>query len=183
MRNLAGTLMKQHRFAESLSAIEKCLSVAPDDIAMMIAYGDCPAELGRSGESEVHYRLAIKTGGPEQLVDLAKARLSEKSEQAFRSSGDVQPDVVEYIKDALERFKAMDVPQIQMFALELATIGNKGLNIKDPAKKHQLQTWPGEYSGLQVISIMYAAFQQFAPTTDLGIDLSREYQIATQQGQ
>ena len=27
---------------------------------------------------------------------------------------------------------------------------------------------------------MYAAFQQFAPSTGLGIDLSREYQIATQ---
>lgn len=175
--------MKQHRFAESLSAIEKCLSVAPDDIAMMIAYGDCLAQLGRSGESEIHYRLAIKTGGPEQLVDLARARLSEKSEQAFRSSGEIRPEVIEYIKDALERFRVMDVvTQIQKFALELATIGNKGLNIKDPAKKHLLQTWPGEYTGLQVISIMYAAFQQFAPTTDLGIDLSREYQIATQQG-
>ena len=77
----------------------------------------------------------------------------------------------------------MDVAQIQNFALQLALIGNKGLNINDPAKKHQLTTWPGEYSSLQVISIMCAAFQQFAPSTDHGIDLSREYQIATKSGQ
>lgn len=56
----------------------------------------------------------------------------------------------------------------------------KGLNINDSTKKYQLQKWSGGYTGLQVISIMYAAFQQFAPGTDLGIDLSREYRIATQ---
>ncbi len=183
LKNLAGTLMKQRRFEDSLSVVRQCLSVAPDDIAMMIAYGDCLNELGRGSESEVHYRLAIKTGGSESLVDLAKARLSKKSEKAFRSSGDIRPDVVEFIKDALERFKSMEMIQIQKFALELAMLGNKGLNINDPTKMHQLQTWPGEYTGLQLISIMYAAFQQFAPGTDLGIDLSREYRIATQRGQ
>lgn len=62
-------------------------------------------------------------------------------------------------------------------------LGNKGLSINDMTRKHRLQFWPGEYTGLQLISFMYAAFQQFAPSTDLGIDLSREYQIATQRGQ
>lgn len=183
LRNLAGTLMKQRRFDESLTAIKRCLSVAPDDIAMMIAYGDCLAEVGRSGESEIQYRMAVKTGGPEQLVDLAKARLTEKSEKAFRSSNDFRPEVVEYIKDALERFKSMNATQIQNLALELALIGNKGLNINDSTKKHSIQAWPGEYTGLHVISIMYAAFQQFASDTDLGIDLSKEYRIASQNGQ
>jgi tetratricopeptide (TPR) repeat protein len=182
LRNLAGTLMKQRRFDESLTAIKRCLSVAPDDIAMMIAYGDCLAELGRSGESEIHYRMAVKTGGPEPLVDLAKARLTENTEKAFRSSGDLRADVVEYIKDALERFRSMNSTQIQSLALELALMGNKGLNINDPAKKHSIQAWPGEYSGLHVISIMYAAFQQFAPDTDIGIDLSNEYRVASQNG-
>jgi Tfp pilus assembly protein PilF len=182
LRNLAGTLLKQKRFEESLTVVQQCLNVASDDIAMMIAYGDCLNELGRGSESEVHYRLAIKTGGPEPLIDLAKARLSERSEKAFRSSGDIRTDVVESMKDALERFKSMEVTQIQNLALELAMLGNKGLNINDATKKHQLQSWPGEYTGLQLISFMYAAFQQFAPSTDLGIDLSREYRIATQQG-
>jgi tetratricopeptide (TPR) repeat protein len=180
LRNLVGTLMKQQRFDDSLPVIRECLAVAPDDIAMMIAYGDCLSELGRSNESEVHYRCAVKTGGPEHLVDLAKARLTKRSEQALRSSGDIRPDVVQYMKDALERFKSMEVPQIQSLALELTLLGNKGLNINDPTKKHQIQAWTGEYSGLHLISIMYAAFQQFAPDTDIGIDLSKEYEIAAQ---
>jgi tetratricopeptide (TPR) repeat protein len=85
LRNLAGALIKQQRFDDSLLVIRRCLAVAPNDIAMMIAYGDCLAELDRSDESEVHYRLAVKTGGPEHLVDLAKARLTEKSERYNRN--------------------------------------------------------------------------------------------------
>lgn len=178
LRNLAGTLMQQHRFDESLSAIKKSLAVAPDDIAMMIAYGDCLIELGRSDESEMHFRMAVKTGGPEYLVDIAKERLTEKSEKALRSSGEIRPDVVQYMKDALTRFKSMDVSQIQNLAFEIALLGNKGLNINDPTQRHEIQAWPGEFSGLHLISIMFAAFQQFAPGTDVGIDLSEEYRIA-----
>lgn len=178
LRNLAGALMKQRRFDDSLLMIRQCLAVAPDDIAMMIAYGDCLTELGRSNESEVHYRSAVETGGPEHLVDLAKARLTKRSEQAFRSSGDIRPDVVQYMKDALNRFKSMELTQIQNLALELTLLGNKGLNINDPTKKYQIKAWDGEYSGLHLISIMYAAFQQFAPDTDIGIDLSKEYHVA-----
>ena len=75
----------------------------------------------------------------------------------------------------------MDVTQIQNRALELALLGNKGVNINDPTTKYQIQAWPGEYTGLHLISIMYAAFHQFAPDTDIGIDLSKEYLIATQR--
>jgi len=182
LRNLGWALLKQQRFEESLIMISQCLVVAPDDIAMMIAYGDCLVELGRSNESEVHYRNAVKIGGPEHLVDLAKARLTKKSEQTLRSSGEIRPDVVHYMKDALDRFKSMDVPQIQNLALELTLLGNNGLNINDPAKKYQIKTWTGEYTGLHLISIMFAAFQQFAPDTDIGIDLSKEYQLASDQG-
>gem|GEM_PF-4449826 len=40
LRNLTGTLMKQRRFDESLTAIRRCLCVVPDDTAMMITFGD-----------------------------------------------------------------------------------------------------------------------------------------------
>ncbi len=142
LRNLAGTLMKQQRYDDSLDAIKSCLAVAPDDIAMMIAYGDCLIALGRSEESEIHFRMAVKTGGPDHLVDLAKARLTEKSEKALRSSGDLRPDVVEYMKDALKQFKSMDMAQIQRLALEIAMLGNKGLNINDQPRSIQFKHGP-----------------------------------------
>jgi hypothetical protein len=71
--NLSETLMKQRRFAEALTQIKRTLAVAPDDIAMMIAMGDCLNELGRTSESENFFRMAIKTGGPEHLPQLGSS--------------------------------------------------------------------------------------------------------------
>lgn len=54
----------------------------------------------------------------------------------------------------------------------------KGLDINGPTPKYHLNSLPGEFSGLHLVSIMYVAFQQTAPGQDVGIDLSREYQAA-----
>lgn len=178
LRNLAASLMKQHRFEEAAVVIRKCLSVAPDDIAMAVALGDVLDELGRGEESEIHYRAAIKTGGPEHLVDLAKARLTKKSQERLRSSGNIRPDVVRYIKDALTRFETMELSQIQNLALEVGMLGNQGLSINDASKKYQIKSLAGEFTGLHLVSIMYAACQHLAPGTDAGIDLSEEYKLA-----
>lgn len=41
-----------------------------------------------------------------------------------------------------------------------------------------LKTLPGDFSGLQLLSIQYVSFKQFAPSQDIGFDLSNEYQMA-----
>lgn len=170
--------MKQGRNEDALSVIAKCLSVAPDDIAMMVAYGDCLEELGRGDESDAHYRAAIKIGGPDHILDLAKSRLTKKSEQRLRASDEIRTDILEFMKNALEQFKSMSPSQIQGLALEIAMLGSQGLNIHESEKTHKIKSLPGEYSALHLISMMYAAFQQFAPGTDVGMDLSKEYEIA-----
>jgi hypothetical protein len=38
-----------------------------------------------------------------------------------------------------------------------------------------LKAFPGAFSGMKIVSYMYAAFQQFMPGVDVGIDLSKEY--------
>lgn len=178
LRNLSASLMKQSRYSDALPVIARCLSVAPDDIAMMVAYGDCLGELGRGGESDAHYRAAIKVGGPEHVVDLAKSRLTKKSEERLRSSGEIRKDILEYMEKTLDLFASMSPSQIQGLAIEIAMLGSQGLNIHDADKLYKLKTMKGEYPALHLLSMMYAAFQQFAPGTDVGIDLSQEYEIA-----
>jgi hypothetical protein len=46
-------------------------------------------------------------------------------------------------------------------------------------KTYIIDSLPGEFTALELVSIMYAAFQQFAPESDIGIDLSVEYRAAT----
>lgn len=54
-------------------------------------------------------------------------------------------------------------------------LGSQGLNIHESEKMYQIKALPGEYSALCLISMMYAAFQQFAPGTDVGMDFSKEF--------
>jgi putative SOS response-associated peptidase YedK len=50
--------------------------------------------------------------------------------------------------------------------------------IYEPDQKYTLKTMPGKFSGMHLVSIMYAAFKQIDPTMDSGVDLQREYDAA-----
>ena len=107
----------------------------------------------------------MKIGGPDHIIDIAKDRLTKMAEAKLRSNAKFRPDALVYIKDALDRFSTMTPKDIQDLAYEIATLGMKGFSINDPSKKYTLKRLAGEFTGLQLVSIMYAAYQQFAPGT------------------
>jgi hypothetical protein len=84
-------------------------------------------------------------------------------------------DAVLYRQEALPLFGKMTPEQLKQAALELAMAGQQGLDLKDPTPKHSLKAFPGAFSGMKIVSYMYAAFQQFMPSADVGIDLLKEY--------
>lgn len=178
LRNLAATLLKQGRFAESLEPTQKCIDINTGDTAMLVAKGEALAALGQLKEAEDCYRAATRSDGPESLIDLAKERLTQRSGEVLRSSTPLRLDVLTYFQDAFERFSRMSLPEIKSLAMEIAMLGKQGLDINNPETKHELRAFPGRFTGLHLVSLMYAAFQEFAPQQDLGIDLSREYKLA-----
>jgi hypothetical protein len=92
--------------------------------------------------------------------------------------GGLRPDVLMYIAGALETFKKGGATKRQQIAVEIAMKGQSGLDIHDPEQKYTLKTLPGKFSGLHLVSIMYAAFKQIDPLMDAGVDLQREYDAA-----
>ena len=54
----------------------------------------------------------------------------------------------------------------------------QGINPADSEKQYSLKSLPGQFSGLQLLCIMYVAFKRFAPDKDTGFDVSREYSVA-----
>jgi hypothetical protein len=44
----------------------------------------------------------------------------------------------------------------------------------------KMKSLPGDFSGLHLLAIMYAAFQQIDPSADLGVDFAAEYKFAVQ---
>lgn len=183
LRNLGACLMKQNRFQEASQVLRCCLQEAPTDVAAMVGLGESLEALGEADEAEQLYKTAVKLPGPDHVIDLVKERLTKIAAGKFRADSAFRPDAVAYINDALERFAKLTPKQIQDLGFEIAMLGRKGFSINDPSKKYTVKGLAGEFTALHLVSIMYAAFQQFAPGQDVGLDLSKEYAAAMMQRQ
>ena len=181
LRNLGACLLKQSRHDDVSKILSRSLTVAPKDIATMVGLGEAQEALGDSNAADGLYRMAIKIGGPDHIVDIAKQGRTRIAESKMRQDSEIRLDVVEYIKSALDRFEGMQPKQIQDLGVEIGLLGMKGMSINDPSKTYSVKSLPGEFTGLQLVATMYAAFETFAPGQDVGVDFSKEYKIAVGQ--
>ena len=89
------------------------------------------------------------------------------------------PAAVFYFLEILKRFDVMDPEAIKHVASEAAIVGREGLNYGSPDKKYQVPAYGSDMlSGLEVMCVMFAAFQRVAPQHDIGIELHDAYQKA-----
>ena len=183
LRNFAACRMKQGKPELAVELLEQAIRLAPNDIQILVSYGTALEEAGRTEDADDQYLKAIKVGGPANWVDLAKTRRTELAQKVLRKrGGDLRPDVMMYITGSLERFSKMNAGEIKAVGMEIAMLGQNGLDINDPDMKYTLRSIPGSFSGLHLVAMMYTAFQQIAPGTDVGIDFSREYEAAKELG-
>lgn len=92
------------------------------------------------------------------------------------------PAAVWFLLDTLNRFAAMSTPQIHALTLEVARIGEEGLDYASADKKYTLRALPGEqFSGLQLLCFMFAGFKRIAPTEDPQIDLEAPFAAALEE--
>jgi len=49
---------------------------------------------------------------------------------------------------------------VQKIGFEVAALGMKGFDVNDSTQKYQLRSLPGRFSGLHMVSLMYAAFKR-----------------------
>lgn len=178
LRNLGGCYMKQDRFDEAVEMLERAVKAAPTDAQALVGVGQALEHVGRPEDADEYYERLIKQGGPSQLVEMAKERRTALAQATMRSKGGFRPDVMMYIAGALDKFKGMSANEVQSIGIEIALLGQRGLDINDAAQKYSLKSLPGKFSGIHLLAIMYAAFKQFAPDQDVGVDFSREYDAA-----
>lgn len=57
-------------------------------------------------------------------------------------------------------------------------MGIQVLDINNPDQKYRLKAFPGQFSGLHLVSSMHAAFRQIDPGMDSGMDFEAEYKAA-----
>jgi hypothetical protein len=90
----------------------------------------------------------------------------------------LRSDTVVSLLKVLQKFSKMDLKQVQQVAFEIAMLGQRGLDTNDPSPKYTLRTLPGTYSGLHLVSLMYAGFKAIDPSYSIGFDLSKEFDAA-----
>ena len=83
-----------------------------------------------------------------------------------------------YLLSALKLFGQKTEEELRRIAFEIALKGQSGLDINAPDTKYTLNSMAGEFTGLQLVSYMYAGFKKIAPEQDIGVDLSDEYNMA-----
>ncbi len=182
-RNLGAVLAALGKLQEAEQHLRKARERMPDDAQAI--YGLAQV-LDKSGgdknevEADRLYEELIRRFPASPAAEearTARTRIAHKSLRARTSKG-FRPDVMAYIAGALDTLEKVEPKKGQEIAFEIAMLGQTGLDINDPTPKYRLSTLPGTFSGLHLVSIMYAAFKQIDPSLDSGVDFSAEYEMA-----
>ena len=72
-------------------------------------------------------------------------------------------DAVMYCLSALKTFETLTPAEVRNVEFEIAMLGTRGLDVNDPAPKYTLRSLPGQFSGLNLVALMYVAAQQRVP--------------------
>jgi tetratricopeptide (TPR) repeat protein len=181
-RNLGGLLCLQGEFTAALPHMREAHNQLPDDPQAIYGLAQCLDELGNQEEADPLFLEIIKRFPAAPVAELAREARTKLAQKNLRANvpGGFRPDVMMYIMGALDTFDKIGSRKRQEVALEIALLGQRGLDINDPEQKYSLKTLPGKYSGLHLLAFMYTAFKQIDPTLDSGADFSQEYEMAMQ---
>lgn len=182
-RNLGALLLGLSKFGEALEHFRIARKSLPKDPQTLYGLA-CALENseGETNEDEADelYQVVIQIAPGSKTAGLAKAARTRIGHKNMRSKvdGGLRPDVVMYILGALKTFKEIGPRKTHELTLEVAIKGQSGLDINNPEQKYTLKSLPGSFSGMHLLSIMYAGFKAIDPTMDAGVDLSAEYEAA-----
>lgn len=179
LKNLGGIFGKEGDNLRSVYYLQRSFNINPHDPQTICGLALAYKELKDFNRADEYFKSLLEMDAPENLQEFAKDRRREIAVQSFKSRvPGPRMDAVFYIVDALNIFKEKSLQEIKDISFEIGMLGRQGLDINDPTPKYILSSLSGEFTALQLISIMYAGFKQIQPELDIGIDLSQEYDLA-----
>jgi len=180
LRNLAAMLAETSP-EKALPLFAKATELLPDDPNSHLGLGQCLLALNRNDLADSVLKKAIEIDPYGPLAERARSLRTKLSETFMRedSGSSSHGSAVDACLHAMRLLDAGDPQKTKTIAFEVAMLGRSGLDINDPSAKYLLKSLPGEFTGLQLVALMYVGFKQIAPELDAGIDLSKEYEEAT----
>ncbi|HEX8566130.1 MAG TPA: tetratricopeptide repeat protein [Pyrinomonadaceae bacterium] len=184
-RNLGAILGNEGKTTESETHLREAVRILPNDQPSLYGLAHCLESSGEEhkiAEADDLYKKTIDINPRSSIAEYARQARSKLAERSFKGkvSGNVRPDAMMYCLSALQKFDKMSRSEVQAVAFEIAMLGMSGLDTNDPTPKYRLRSLPGNYSGLQLVSMMYVGFKRIEPNMDVGFDLSEEYEAAQQ---
>jgi hypothetical protein len=136
---------------------------------------------GKGGFEDFHPSPPVGEGKGEGESPDEKPGLNAVAKQPLNYEGEPagQMAVVMYCLSALQYFDDKDLSEIQKVGFEIAMLGRQGIDPSNSEKKYHIDSIPGkEFTGLQLLAYMYAAFQVIDPFLDTGMKFKKEYEMA-----
>ncbi len=155
--------------------------LAPHDQAAVFGLARAVESLGRFDEANELFLRSIQIDPDSQVAEVAKAARSAIASRGFRTESISQPrnDAVAHCLAAFEMFERLAAPEIVSIVAEIASLGQGGLDVNDSAPKYSLDSLAGRhFSGLELVAMMYVGMKGIEPSSDVGFDLSKEYEQA-----
>lgn len=182
-RNLGAILMSKSRYNEALNCFRVARKYLPHDPQTLFGLASALQEIGDNDsieEASELYKIIIQRWPASQVAELAQKSSTAIASKNLKQNaqGQIRSDVVFYISGALDLFKNISDSDMKNLIFEIAAKGQTGLDINDSEKKYTIKSLPGKFSGLNLLSIMYAGLKKIDPSIDVGIDFSQEYGIA-----
>ena len=181
-RNLAAVLGNSGKLQEALPMFRQAASLSPNDPGVQLGLAQCLEQLGgdhRKEADKVYEQIVKKfSGHPAAEIALAARNKIAGEDLHATVDGKVRMDAVFYMQGALDQFAGKTKPEIGHIVLEIGLLGQGGLRINDSEVRYSLKKLPGDFSGLQLLSIMHVGIRLFDPNADTGTGLDREYEMA-----
>lgn len=182
-RNLAVVLSKVGKLQEALPLFRQAASLTPQDPDIQLGLAQCLTQLGgvHRAEAEKIYKQIIKKYPEHPAADVAIRSSNKLANEDLHGKvdGKIRMDAVFYMQSALDEFVSLSREQIGKVVMEIALLGQKGLQINNPDARYSLETKSGDFSGLQLISIMHVGIRLLDARAETGTGLDREYELAS----
>jgi tetratricopeptide (TPR) repeat protein len=176
-RNLGACLLALGRAEDAARSLQESVRLSPSDAAAWCGLGQALEAGDHDTEAAEAFLRSLELDEYGPSAEIAREGRTRVAHRAFRRRGVAghRPDAVMYCLDALERFSPMPDDQVSRISQEIAILGTRGLDVNDPQRRYQLRGLDGDFSGLQLVCLMFVGFHRVAPGTDIGFDLSAEY--------
>ena len=179
LKNIGALYNKKGEPDKAIEAFQKAEDLKPNSPEIWLGLGQA-YELKKDYNMAIDcYKKAKDPEMPEAIESRAIEGLNRVAMDQLKQEGQGErADVIMYLLSAIEMFANMSKDKVKEISFEIGMLGTKGLAINDPEEKYTLKTLDGEFSGLQLVCIMFVGFKIVDKRLPPVADFEKEYQQA-----